>query len=139
MFYKDPAKAKQYIQGDVMLVKVGELPKAWQDIKGEGDVVLATGESGNVHVITENAIWLRDAIDQINKTKERIEFLSPPDSPNQLLLVTAPTQAVHQPQAPGMGTPDSLHAPLVLEPGIYSRVQQQEFDYSQQRSAAVFD
>lgn len=89
-------------QGDVLLIKVTELPTEAKDITPEGDVILAYGEvTGHCHRIATG-------------TASLYEWQG-----DQLVQVKEPTFLTHE-----------EHDKIALEPGVYKRVIQKEYDPS---------
>ena len=100
----------QYRQGDVLLVRVDELPGKIEEIDREkGRLVLARGEAtGHAHVVRERRSRLvRDA--------EGETFLD----------VAAPAKLEHE-----------EHGPIALEPGVYKVIRQREYSQAEVRFVA---
>lgn len=95
-------KSVQFRQGDVFLIKVAELPAEAKDITPEGDIILAYGEqTGHCHRIATG-------------TASLYEWKG-----DQLVQVKEPTFLTHE-----------EHSKIALEPGIYKRILQKEYDSS---------
>ena len=124
-------KTQPIIQGDVCLIPLMDLPEGFSQTSTE-KVVVAHGESGNVHVIEEHALWLKDCIEDINEYDNHFA------SRENRIVVTEPTELRHLPETEEAKS-DTHHAPLVLEPGIYALRIQEEFDYATQQNLPVFD
>ena len=97
----DPAK-KLFRQGDVLLERIESLPKTAEHVRTDGDIVLALGEAtGHHHSIRKgNATLYRDP-------KTQASYVEIAES---LALLE------HQ-----------EHAPIALDPGIYSVFLQREY------------
>jgi hypothetical protein len=90
---------KQVRQGDVLLVKIGELPKDAKLSEKKGDIILAYGEvTGHAHRIAEG-------------TASLYEWQG-----NELVQIKEPTYLTHE-----------EHASIALEPGVWKKVQQVEY------------
>lgn len=93
---------KQFRQGDVLLVRVDELPKERKDITPGDRIVLAYGEvTGHAHAIHEP------------RSKARLWDAGA----ERFLQVIQQTTLRHE-----------EHDPITLEPGIYKVVRQREYD-----------
>jgi len=102
--------AKQYRQGDVLLVQVEALPSgAGLQEQASSDIVLAFGEvTGHAHVVASAAASLYNS------------------SGDYFLQVNVATPLSHQ-----------EHASIVLEPGVYRVIRQRE--YTPQENRGVQD
>lgn len=98
----NPAIKKLFRQGDVLLERVISIPKTAKHVKVEGEIVLAYGEAtGHHHAIRNgNATLYRDP-------KTQASYVEIAES---LALLE------HE-----------EHAPITLEPGIYSVFLQREY------------
>jgi hypothetical protein len=100
---------EQYRQGDVLLVRVGAVPKGAKVEQNDSNIVLAygetTGHSHRISAATAKAYqWQGDRLIEIHKV----------------------TDLVHE-----------EHSPIRLEPGIYKLVHQRE--YTPERVRRVVD
>lgn len=132
---------KHYRQGDVMLVKVKDLPKAKMADPGympslysnkismEGDVVLAYGEStGHAHVLDHEKVeaWVTTA------SKEPPTKAVWDAAADRFIRVMETTSLKHLNLLDG-GKPTGEHADIPLDPGVYKVVRQREWTDEQER------
>lgn len=100
---------EHYRQGDVLLVRVAELPKGAVPEKSDESIVLAYGEvTGHAHRIS---------------TAGAVEYKWQDD---RLIEIRQPSDLTHE-----------EHAPIHLVPGVYKLVQQRE--YTPERIRRVAD
>lgn len=100
----DDRPARQYRQGDVLLVEVPSLPSSWEPIpRAAGRIILARGEAtGHAHAIDD------DAVDLIRSTEDWTRYL--------LVRGPEPAALVHE-----------EHDTIRVRPGLYVVRQQREF------------
>lgn len=130
---------KHYRQGDVMLVKVKDLPAKQGDSSGfyrdtvpvgmDGDVVLAYGEStGHAHVLDHEKVeaWVTTA------SKEAPTKAVWDAAADRFIRVMEATSLKHLNLLDG-GKPTGEHADIPLDPGVYKVVRQREWTDEQER------
>lgn len=104
-------------QGDVMFVRVGELPEGLEEAPLEdGELVVAHSETGHHHVMVGNAkmYGIPGIINQ------------------QFLKINEPSRLVHRREY-------HTHEELLFRPGVYQVLKQREFDIGSGMSVAVLD
>lgn len=135
---------KHYRQGDVMLVKVKDLPKPeakpktmfdalssakTNQVELDGDVVLAYGEStGHAHVLDHKKVeaWVTTA------SKEAPTKAVWDAAADRFIRVMETTSLKHLNLLDG-GKPTGEHADIPLDPGVYKVVRQREWTDEQER------
>jgi hypothetical protein len=101
----------KYRQGDILLERIGDLPYGLE-VKLSGRINVGNGEvTGHTHVL-QNALWLAEATEDINRLNDFAENGGDP----VYVVVTEETKFTHQ-----------EHATLFIEPGNYRVVRQREY------------
>lgn len=112
-------------QGDVLLVKVAELPKRAKDVTPEGDIILAHGEvTGHAHRLS------------LPNTMTMIEKGELVQAPKKVRLWDAGAERFIQVMEKTALTHEE-HSPIPLDPGIYQVIRQREYDPEAERLARM--
>lgn len=112
---------KIYRQGDVLLIKVTELPKRCKDITPKDRIVLAYGEvTGHAHAVYPEVVG-----EDHGKPLTRLPAALWDAGAERFLQVMENTALKHE-----------EHSPIPLEKGIYKVVRQREYDPEQDRYVA---
>ena len=124
---------KIFRQGDVLLIKVSELPKKVKNVTPKDRIVLAYGEvTGHAH-----AIYPEKSLDLTVLDKVKQRFAANDTQPMRLkaklwdggaerfLQVIEKTALRHE-----------EHLPIPLDPGVYKVVRQREYDPVRERMVA---
>lgn len=116
-----------YIQGDVCLIRIRpDIPEEWPLLFGfgkkvkiaqptRGRVKIASGESGNVHVLAGQADWLEMCLEEINGLTK-----------TTILVGERGAQLHHLPETEE-AKKDTHHAPIDLPTGVYLLQMQREY------------
>lgn len=121
-------KTGVFRQGDVLLVKVAELPKKAKDITPEGDIVLAYGEvTGHAHRLALPPVLENMQVAGVGKDKQ-LTVKKPvrlwDAGAERFIQVLEKTSLTHE-----------EHSQIPLDPGFYKVVQQREYDPEAERLA----